>query len=63
LTRVVNRSMVSALFLLLCFWLRGGWFSKCRLGGRMVEMMRMVWAVDGFEGGLVGYSLLMCEML
>ena len=26
-------------------------------------MMRMVWAVDGFEGGLVGYSLLMCEML
>ena len=38
LTRVVNQSMVLA-FIPVCFWPRGGWFCKCRLGGRMVEMM------------------------
>ena len=54
LTRVVKRSMECwCLFLLLCFWPRGGLFCRCRLGGRMAEMMRMVWGVDGFEEGLV----------
>ena len=56
LTRVVKRSIVSVFISDPFFLPGGGLFCRCRLGGRMAEMMRMVWGVDGFEEGQLSVS-------
>ena len=53
LTRVVKRSNMLAFIPAPMFLATGGLFCRCRLRGRMAEMMRMVWGVDVFENGPV----------